>query len=676
MLKIIIRVSCLFILCFISKNAIAQEISAFVWKDNNGDGLQSLGELGIPNIVVKLYDCNDDSLIDEVDTDLTGKYTFTDVAMGMYYLVFDPSSLPPGCAFTLLHSTTQPTDNDADADGVTACLEVGTDDITDIDAGLLPLAQLCGDVWEDFNGDGLYQTTELDLLGFAVELFDENDNLIERTVTDSMGQYSFDNIYPGNFFLKFHSLPGWEVTFANQGDSDTLDNDVDWKNGVGTTSTFALAAGAKETKWDAGFFTCGELGKWVWYDTDFDDTFDVIENGVNGLTVNAYRLINDEWVYWTQVRTGHKPGTPSDDGYFTMCLPPGKYYLQYNTAFSNLVPVIPNMGSTAALSSSVSEENGFYTTDTITMLSGVDKCDVNAGFYPASKIGNLVWKDLNGDGIYQGDEPPIAGVNVELYTLNDTLVGTQTTDQNGNYTFDNIRKGSYYLKFYPPDDCIVTPANVGNNDAIDSDVDGTNGPNTTMTFFVNPDEEELSFDLGLTFVVLPIGLTTFDYHMEDNDVELSWTVIDQDRYSHFVVERQLGDGDFELVYTVQRDIRSDNLDYAIWDRNIDFAGPLYYRLVMYTADGTQYYSDVISVYLSDEQPVSIFPNPAGHTLWITAPTLDIVHVHILSLDGQVLVNQQVGVERGLDITALPQGVYVARIIHDKSKIQHHIFVKE
>jgi hypothetical protein len=53
------------------------------------------------------------------------------------------------------------------------------------------------------------------------------------------------------------------------------------------------------------------------------------------------------------------------------------------------------------------------------------------------EIGNRVWRDLNANGIQDPDEPPLAGVTVQLVdTATGTVVGTATTDANGEYYFN------------------------------------------------------------------------------------------------------------------------------------------------------------------------------------------------------------------------------------------------
>ena len=59
-------------------------------------------------------------------------------------------------------------------------------------------------------------------------------------------------------------------------------------------------------------------------------------------------------------------------------------------------------------------------------------CDVNP-----IEIGDRVWKDTNGNGIQDGNEPALVGVSVCLYDNANTLIATAITDANGNYIFSS-----------------------------------------------------------------------------------------------------------------------------------------------------------------------------------------------------------------------------------------------
>lgn len=53
------------------------------------------------------------------------------------------------------------------------------------------------------------------------------------------------------------------------------------------------------------------------------------------------------------------------------------------------------------------------------------------------EVGNLVWKDINGNGVQDANEPAISGVTVTLINANGTVLSTAVTDTNGNYLFSN-----------------------------------------------------------------------------------------------------------------------------------------------------------------------------------------------------------------------------------------------
>ncbi len=73
---------------------------------------------------------------------------------------------------------------------------------------------------------------------------------------------------------------------------------------------------------------------------------------------------------------------------------------------------------------------------------------------PAYRLGNLVWLDLNHDGLAQAAEPGLQSVRVEARvdddgtagpSAGDSIAGFDTTDPNGNYLIPNLDAGQYYL---------------------------------------------------------------------------------------------------------------------------------------------------------------------------------------------------------------------------------------
>ncbi|RAN65293.1 SdrD B-like domain-containing protein, partial [Dolosigranulum pigrum] len=86
-------------------------------------------------------------------------------------------------------------------------------------------------------------------------------------------------------------------------------------------------------------------------------------------------------------------------------------------------------------------------------------------------IGNKVWNDQNKNGIQDSEELGIPDVKVDLVNSNGELVETTRTNNNGEYRFDNLVSGKYFVQFGTPDGFVPTIKNVNNNqnDTMDSD---------------------------------------------------------------------------------------------------------------------------------------------------------------------------------------------------------------
>ncbi len=95
----------------------------------------------------------------------------------------------------------------------------------------------------------------------------------------------------------------------------------------------------------------------------------------------------------------------------------------------------------------------------------------NFGNQPAqfASLGDFVWHDQDADGVQDGTEPGIPGVEVRLYKDNAFTGLTTTTNASGLYSFTNLVPGSYSVQFVQPAGFSgISPANVG-SDLTDSD---------------------------------------------------------------------------------------------------------------------------------------------------------------------------------------------------------------
>ncbi len=578
---------------------------------------------------------------------------------------------------------------------VFSSLRAGTYDIIVLDAngcsasdpGISISAPVCngavGDfLWEDIDGNGIQDPGEPTISDIRVELYNHLGNLIAIQITDSNGQYYFDDVPPGDYYVRF--IPGDEYTstFPNSSGNTNSDSDVDGTNGEHTTPIFTLGPGEIDLSRDYGVFKCAKIGELVWFDLNENSTWQNNENGINGLKVELYRNVGPFYVKVETLYTDHKPGTASDDGYFKFCVAPGEYYVKFNNPPNRLVAAMANIGSNENIDSDVTGAFGPGTTDAFMVESGDEKCDIGAGFYPAGTIGDFVWQDNNADGQRDATEPGVRGVEIQAINLDGEMIATATSDSDGRYMLDMLPQDQYYVQFNLPTGYTITLPNEGTDDTTDSDVDGSNGPNTTQVYTVRPGDHVPSVDAGLMPESLPVTWVDVTVENMDKTNKVEWQVSNERNVSRYEIQVSNGTTDnflsvdfVESVYGTY----SGTLDYSY--NHLGFSnGVNYYRVKQVDLDETFSYSKVVSVNNSQERPVQgfdvkIFPNPVLDELNVGIDLFEDsseIKVSLIDHLGRMIADRlilDVKLEKGykvynIDVNNIPAGVYSLEIIVD------------
>jgi Ca2+-binding RTX toxin-like protein len=161
-------------------------------------------------------------------------------------------------------------------------------------------------------------------------------------------------------------------------------------------------------------------------------------------------------------------------------------------------------------------------------------------------LGDKVWFDEDKDGIKDPLEWGLPGILVQLYNTNNTLISTQTTDQFGFYSFQDLAPGDYFLKFVTPSSYVFTLQDIGTDERLDSDVDALSSQ--TPVFTLASGENNLSWDAGLVFT----GGITEKMPLSFDGIFGSTTSMSADgRYVVFPdVDYEGSDGDYSRVYKV------------------------------------------------------------------------------------------------------------------------------
>lgn len=111
-----------------------------------------------------------------------------------------------------------------------------------------------------------------------------------------------------------------------------------------------------------------------------------------------------------------------------------------------------------------------------------------------ARIGDLVWLDLDCNGVQDAGEPGVGNVAVEL-RQGSSLVRRTTTNNQGFYSFANVVPGTYTVAFQRPSGFEFTTALVGTDDTINSKADTLSGLTAPITVLAGQDITDM--DAGL-----------------------------------------------------------------------------------------------------------------------------------------------------------------------------------
>ncbi len=232
-----------------------ESISGEVFIDANNNGCQDAGEAPAAGIEVTLLECDSPASgpitpVSTITTGADGSYTFegTDDSgaclldpTASYTIQFNipETSQYAGAVFSSNDASDEcalenQDDVDFDTGIAESCFDPSNDDPTDgdddehVNAGIVPLGSISGNVGEDTNND---DAPDEPIPGTTIELYDEDGNLVDTVVTDENGDFEFTNLPPGEYTVVEIQPAGFDdVTEGDQTPEDgepTVDTPID-----------------------------------------------------------------------------------------------------------------------------------------------------------------------------------------------------------------------------------------------------------------------------------------------------------------------------------------------------------------------------------------------------------------------------------------------------------------
>ena len=499
-------------------------ISGVVTLDTDNDDIGDTPQSGVT--VTLTEDTNGNGVVDAgepqttVTTNPDGSYEFTGLEPGDYIRTKEDPSDSQSVSDEDESDDGDASDTDDTVDNtVLVTLTPGEDDTENnfVDEELASIGDF---VFLDANANGIQEAGEEGLSNVIVILEDNSGNEIARDTTDGNGFYLFDDLNPDTYVVVFQQPEGFATSPQNvSGQSaEDGDNDSDASSVDGSTGNITLVGGEEQRNIDAGFFPTASIGDFVWADNNGNGLQDPTEPGIDGVTVY---LLQNGIIIDTTV-------TADNGAYeFTMLLP-GNYQVQF-VASEGLLFTTPNVTGASTdifdINTDSDADPNTGLSHTITITAGETDRRIDAGLFSPLSLGDFVWFDINNNGEFDSGETPIGDVVVTLWRDNsgdglpdqqvtrDGVVLRDTTDDNGNYLFENLAPGAYVVQVGGANFIVGGPlegfkTSTGNDPAPDPDDASSN-------------TDDNGYDPGLLVGVISkaVTLSVGDEPIDDGDTD-------------------------------------------------------------------------------------------------------------------------------------------------------------
>jgi hypothetical protein len=320
-----------------------------------------------------------------------------------------------------------------------------------------------------------------------------------------------------------------------------------------------------------------------------------------------------------------------------------------------------------------------YLTDGVNGLNlgtGVANLPNSDLYFSISNLNPLAIGDGIPDILITQIADPSAGVdNYEFTDASNVVVGTA---QNISFSGINV-VANWTADFYEANTNPATlTAGFANTDrplrlwAADFSYFGITTTNyTTVKNFIihlngSSDMAFVAYNTASSFIVLPVGLTSFTSSVSGKDIQLSWQTETENNSSYFEIEHSNDGMHFNKLGTVNAAGNSSTVNsYSFKDHNVE-SGAHYYRLKQHDIDGKYTYSKIIrqGVFI-DKTKISVYPNPAINDVTVTHPgSADGDILSLYSSSGELLFTKKLTAREkrtNINISSYSKGGYIFQL---------------
>lgn len=451
---------------------IVSSISGFVFIDDNNNGIQDLGELGLANVELTLTGKNSQgNAVNETQfTDGNGQYIFVDLiasnADGYTITQTQPQNYNDGLDSKL----GQVIADSRDTDIIEGVVLVDDENLTDNNFAELYQGSISGTVFVDRNDDGTQQSGETGLAGVLITITGNTisgEPINLTTITDSNGFYQFDN-------LNESDVAGYTITQTQPQDyNDGLDSKLGSvlpdSRGTDAITGIVIDGATNAENIDFAELYKASLAGTVFIDNN-NGLLEADEVGIANVVLQLSGFDQDNNPVNRSVTTNSlgqyifEQLPPSDvNGYTLTEIHPSEYLDGLESINTSVLP----------------DTNQTDVFNNIDVLLTSELSNYNFAELQKASISGFVYQDKNDDGIKSQEELGIENVVLTLtgFDQNGEPVDvTVTTDENGFYHFTDLlpsdENGYQIIQTQPVDyiDGLESIENVAIDDSRSTDV--------------------------------------------------------------------------------------------------------------------------------------------------------------------------------------------------------------
>ena len=399
-------------------------IQGTLFEDANYNGVLDKGERTFSGVQVQLVD-EDGNVAAKTSSVAKGFYELTGIMPGTYTLRVQRTR---NNGFTRL----RPAEKGGsyireliDGYGVSDPMEIAmAQELTGINAGMLPAGTVSGILFHDANDNGLQDEGEYGLTTATVRLQSADGEIVLTRSVAEDGAYLFDGVMPGDYTLTFQLPEHTEIAQVVSG-GNTLTH-----GGQETvTDSFAVAMGQEVAYPLVGAVTLGSYEGVAFHDNNANGLQDEGEQPLSGVTV---MLSSGAGEYQT---------ASAQDGSFTLTeLRPADYQLTLTLPDGYI-----SAADTATLTLQPLKEQTVACPWTVLTDR---QSNLIGGVQPAS-ISGEIRLDENNNGQSESTERMMTGISLELTDENSGDSQSVQSDENG-FVFASVRPGTYTVRFVLP----------------------------------------------------------------------------------------------------------------------------------------------------------------------------------------------------------------------------------